>query len=214
MQYRTGPAAFADGEWPQEMLISVDYPENLLTLLFIRQSWQLETMSQLPELLLAPQPGTSAAPSSASLEEWSHRWDRAWGQAWEWYGIERHRELFASISSDTFRDIVENGYAPNPLVSPQWTFDFGDEGLDRDAFYAWSAPLRREQEIELAAEPERISLPSLRTAWSGGLDSIIVLPFAENWARRLDKRHLAVSTTTRNTASSYSDALSLPIPNN
>ena len=146
MHYETGPAAAADDEWPHEMQISVDYPSNLLTLLFIRQSWQLQTMTQLPELLLAPQPGTSVAPSGASLEEWSRRWDRAWGQA--------------------------------------------------------------------SAEPERMSLPSLRTAWSGGLDSIIVLPFAENWTRRLDKRHLAVSTTTRNAASSYSAALSLPIPNN
>lgn len=208
MHYDPVSTSSPDGEWPREMQISVDYPSNLLTLLFIRQSWRLKTATYIPELSLAPHPGSSAAPMRVSPEEWAQRWDQAWIQAWRWYGIERQRELFGVVTPETFRELVNKGNPLNPVMSPQWAIEYGDEGLDREAFYAWTAPLRKEeQETEFETEPERVSLPALRAAWEQGLDSIIVLPFNVKWARRIDSRHLAVSTSTRNDPHAYAAAL-------
>ena len=55
--------------------------------------------------------------------------------------------------------------------------------------------------------PEPQSLPALIAAWEGGLDTVIVLPYAGYFARRVTQRHLAVSAATRNDPDSYSRAL-------
>jgi hypothetical protein len=58
-----------------------------------------------------------------------------------------------------------------------------------------------------AESPEPRSLPALIAAWQGGLDTVIVLPYAGFFARRITKRHLAVSAAARNDPESYSRAL-------
>lgn len=76
-------------------------------------------------------------------------------------------------------------------------------GIDRDAFNAWSSSLSPIPPKDL----ERQSLPDLIPAWESGLDTIVVLPYAGYFARRITRRHLAVSAATRNDPASYAMAL-------
>ena len=70
--------------WPHDMVISVDQPNNLLTLLFVRDVWDIARDMDIPALAPPPTPGNSMRPESPSPDVWSERWVETWHAAWAW----------------------------------------------------------------------------------------------------------------------------------
>lgn len=197
--------------WPHDMVIRVDdSPHHLTILLFIRHAWGIAANADVPGLQPVPDSGSSQLPDSADRSEWEARWHHAWGRAWDWYAVE-DPEPKRLPTPELIRDVWRPGQGLNPVIPPIWQAEYGWAGIDPDAYSTWQqqcsphayAPPRR-----IAAElPEPRSLPALIAAWEGGLDSVIVVPYAGFFARRITRRHLAVSATTRNDPGSYTRAL-------
>ncbi len=73
-----------------------------------------------------------------------------------------------------------------------WTTEYDWDGLDRAAFNNSHGDL-------IPAVPndaERKNLSDLMPAWESGVDTIIVLPYAGYFAKRISPRHLAMSAAT------------------
>ncbi|MCP1415696.1 hypothetical protein J3D46_005038 [Paenarthrobacter sp. A20] len=141
-------------------------------------------------------------PVSASSEEWADRWRIAWDRAWDWYKIQEPDRM-KHPTPELIRQVSRPGQELHPLIPPLWTTEYGWDGLDGDAFNNWHASL---SEIPPSGA-ERGSLSDLIPAWESGLDTIIVLPYRGYFARRVTRRHLAVSAATRNDPATYGRAL-------
>lgn len=198
--------------WPHDMAITLeDRPLPLNLLLFIRHAWAIAANADIPEVLPAPAPGTSKAPATASLAEWESRWRTAWERAWDWYQIAGpSRPQYPTEESmhqmqETLRQVMRPGQPLHPLVPPLWTAEYGWDGIDQEAFNAWYQSLTP----KFRTDEERQNLPSLIPAWESGLDTIIVLPYDGHFAQRVTRRHVAVSSSSRNDPDSYSRALQL-----
>lgn len=204
--------------WPRGMAIYVnDTPHHLLILLFVRQAWGIAADADVRGLDPLPYIGTSRMPDSAARGEWDERWHRAWAKAWEWYTVQEPDPTIHPTPGFP-HEASRPGQPLNPLIPPFWQAEHGWTGIDADAYNAWerkcsprSFPQPRGTREESAAElPEPQSLAALIAAWEGGLDTVIVLPYSGYFARRITKRHLAVSAATRNDPVSYSKALGTP----
>ncbi|WP_427016355.1 hypothetical protein ACQCSX_16565 [Pseudarthrobacter sp. P1] len=197
--------------WPHDMVISVDEgPFHICQLLYIRSAWGIADDVDVPALDPVPDPGTSAPPATASLDEWSARWAVAWQRAWDWYGIPEPRPWRPDHlpTQELMRSLSVPGQPLHPLVPPFWQAEYGDAGIDRDAYGPWQNSLHPIPEPHRVEEtPERLSLPALIEAWRGGLDTVVTLPYRGFYARRITRRHLAVSTATRLDPEMYSRAL-------
>lgn len=75
--------------------------------------------------------------------------------------------------------------------------EHGDQGVDPNALFRWEKSLQDDHSAPLEERPERRNLDALIPAWRAGIDSIIVLPYRGYFARRVTRRHLAVSKATR-----------------
>jgi hypothetical protein len=200
----------ARNPWPHDMAITVeDHPLALNQLLFIRHNWVIAADAGIPELMPPPASGTSRVPGSASLAEWESRWRTAWERAWTWYQIaDSTRPQYPTQENmrqmqETIRQAMQPGQPLHPLIPPLWTTEYGWDGIDQDAFNTWDQSLAP----KIPTDAERQNLTSLIPAWESGLDTIIVLPYTGYFAKRVTRRHLAVSAATRNDPESYSRAL-------
>jgi hypothetical protein len=101
------------------------------------------------------------------------------------------------------RQVMQPGQPLHPLIPPLWTSEYGWDGIDQDAFNTWEQSMAQ----KVPTDPERKNLSSLIPAWKSGLDTIIVLPYAGYFAKRVTRGHLAVSAATRNDPESHSRAL-------
>jgi hypothetical protein len=192
-----------ENPWPHEMAITVDAPNNILELLFIRSAWGIVLELRLPALVPAPFGGSSSPPSDVGIEEWSQRWHQLWGRAWLWY--ERWDE--SHIQAEKLR-LSESPARFNPEFQPPfWEVEYGHDGIDREALAAWREQLRLLEGRSMKKEPERVCLPALIPAWQSGLTTVITLPYAGYFAERILKTHLVVSNQTREDPDSYSRAL-------
>jgi hypothetical protein len=200
--------------WPHDMIIRVDdTPQHLTILLFIRQAWGIADGAAVPPLDPVPDIGASQLPEAPGRTVWEARWHRAWERAWQWYSIQEP-DPTVRPTPGFIREVWAPGRDPNPLIPPFWQSGYGWEGIDGDAYSAWlrrCSPHAYEQPPQrtrrAAAAPEPRSLAALIAAWQGGLDTVIVLPYAGYFARRITNRHLAVSAVTRNDPASYTRAL-------
>jgi hypothetical protein len=189
--------------WPQEMVITVDdHPLSLNLLLFVRHAWSLVSDADIPRLTPAPDPGASQAPDTASLSEWNERWRIAWNRAWAWYTIQ-DEDRTKHPTQEILREVFQPGQELHPLVPPLWTVEYDWDGLDQAAFNSWDRSLSP----LTPTDEERKNLQDLIPAWESGLDTVIVLPYDGYFARRITRRHLAVSAATRNDPATYSRAL-------
>ena len=192
-----------ENRWPHDMVIALgDNPLSLNLLLFVRHAWSLASDADIPGLIPFPDPGASRAPDSASLSEWNDRWRVAWKRAWDWYKIQdpdrtKHPTL------ETMQEVLRPGQELHPLIPPLWTAEYASEGVDFEAFNRWVGRLRPLTPTDV----ERRSLTDLIPAWESGLDTVIVLPYEGFFAKRITRRHLAVSATTRNDPVTYRRAL-------
>ncbi|MBN9605002.1 MAG: hypothetical protein J0G30_00110 [Actinomycetales bacterium] len=190
--------------WPHDMVLRIDQPGHLLTLLFIRAAWALPTAVELPPLEPVPDAGASAMPDTASRGEWAARWEMAWQRAWAWYDLDGVGQRHPT--PETLRSLGPG----SPLIAefpPMWEIEHGDAGIDRAAFAAWSMSQHDDHHKPLEEHPERRNLDELIPAWRSGIESIIVLPYAGYFARRVNRRHLAVCKTTRDDPDLYARAL-------
>lgn len=189
--------------WPHDMVITItDDDPFFIELLFLRAAWHLD-IPDVPQLdaALAVRAAETPPDSRAELErQWLANWQLAWQRfddrpgyadgAPEEEGLERLRSYLAARfwgSSD----------------------DWADE-IDRDAFNRWQASVRDDFIKHGGLDsPEHRSLPSLVEAWASGVTGIVQLPFAGPYAKRVGRRHLLVSRTTRMDPALYSEALRL-----
>lgn len=189
--------------WPHDMVIRVeDHPVALNLLLFVRRSWSLAADLDIPELQPAPERGSSARPESASVAEWEYRWRTAWNRAWRWYDI-KDSDPTHLPTPEIIREVSRPGQDLHPLIPPLWTADYGQEGLDWDAFSEWDRALTP----HFPSYAERLCLPDLIDAWRSGMENVIVLPYAGYFAQRVSRSYLAVSAVTRNAPEDYCKAL-------
>jgi hypothetical protein len=200
--------------WPHDMVIHVDdTPQHLAILLFIRQAWGIADRADVPPLDPVPDIGASQLPEVPGRKEWETRWHRAWERAWQWYSVQEP-DPAVRPAPGFIREVSAPGRDLNPLIPPFWQSAHGWDGIDADAYSAWlrrcslhaygQPPLRTRRAGDF---PEPQSLPALIAAWLGGLDTVIVLPYAGFFARRITSRHLAVSAVTRGDPASYTRAL-------
>lgn len=188
--------------WPHDMVISVDQPDNLLTLLFVRHVWSIARDADIPVLSPPPAPGNSTRPESPSSDVWAARWVETWSAAWAWYADGAGGPALEAARSDpraALAAVVAN-------LPPMWETQYGSAGIDRDAVWRWmqtlhDAPVPRDE------APERRNLSDLVAAWRDGIDSIIVLPYGIGFSKRVTTRHLVVSSTTRDDPALYCQAL-------
>lgn len=185
------------------MVISIDdHPLALNLLLFVRHAWSIVPDVDVPVLDRAPNPGASAMPVSASRDEWTDRWQIAWQRAWDWYSIQEP-DRTKHPTPEIMQDVLRPGQELHPLMPPLWTSEYEWEGLDREAFNQWQATLSPFP----PRGSERKNVADLIPAWESGLDTVLVLPYAGYFARRMTRRHLAVSAVVRNAPDLYGRAL-------
>ncbi|WP_219816503.1 hypothetical protein [Arthrobacter sp. Y81] len=197
--------------WSQDMVIRVDdNPQHLTVLLFIRQAWGIAASADVPPLSPVPEGGASRLPAVPDRNEWEARWHRAWGRAWDWYAVQEP-DPTVRPAPGYIREFSQPGRDLNPLIPPFWQAEYGWDGIDGDAYGDWqrrcSPPAHGQPRRKAADSPEPQSLPALVAAWKNGLDTVVVLPYAGFFARRITNRHLAVSAETRNDPASYTQAL-------
>lgn len=190
-----------DNPWPHDMVIRIDEtPNALLTLLFVRAAWELAPEADVPDLDPHPSCGASAAPATATREQWSERWVTVWDRAWAWYGPPGAGPRPPAAEPGPLRPDDPQG------ASIWWEAEHGLDGIDRDALRRWKATLREPRPVPLDREPERRNLDALIPAWRAGIDSVLVLPYRGYYARRVGARHLVVSRTTRDDPALYDRA--------
>jgi hypothetical protein len=192
-----------DNPWPHDMVIRVEEPSNIDELLFIRSAWAIASDALVPPLEPEPDPGDSACPSSASIEEWSARWHRAWTRAWQWYAIADQSFPTQAV----LRSLSVPGQPLHPSFPPFWSVEHGRDGIDLDAFGRWQGRFREHEMRPFDEEPERVCLASVIAAWQRGLTTVLTMPYSGYFAERIAPQLLVVSLDTRNHPESYDSAL-------
>lgn len=199
---------FADGldhgPWPHDMLITIEeQPSTLMLLLFVRDAWGLD-LNGVPPLEASPSPGATRPPDEMDRDETNGRWAADWARAIEAVSpssapirepdAELKRLLDADLSFDELMEAVS--------IETYWR-----AGLDAEAEWAWRRSLEPDRSVGWPS-PEHNAVEWLVPVWQSGLRTIIELPFAGYFARRLDREHTLVSRVTRHNPELYSLALS------
>lgn len=188
--------------WPKNMIIRVDgHAQNLKMLLFVRQAWMVAQDIHIPELSPVPGTGTSKIPESASREVWDERWKQQWERSWDWFNVSAVQD--APVTQGEMQTLARPGQDLHPMVPPFWTVEYGEDGVDLEAFNTWD----RQTMPHFPSRSEQNSLPALVKAWKDGITTIIVLPYEGYFAQRLNGTHLVISADTRNDPKLYTEAL-------
>ncbi|MDA3804072.1 hypothetical protein [Clavibacter sp. CT19] len=189
--------------WPHDMVLRIDEPRELTSLLFVREAWRL-AIDDVPALDGVPDVGASARPAGLGDAEAVERWRSEWARAWP--RLAALREAMHAPQEERMR--LLRGIAPDVQAAGRLSLG---EGIDRDAFEAWHATLHDDHRLPLAEHPERICVEALADAWRTGLASIVQLPYAGYHAERIDPATLVVSRTTRHDPAMYRRALATPV---
>jgi len=199
-------------QWPQDMAITVDISSGkLMFLLFVREAWNIEGVD-LPGIDPVPAVGGSVRPEKVEADDLLAEWNTAWAYAVADLSYERvphpvDPATQARLDAMSLEELLA-------IDDPRRTGIFAD-GVDREAYGAWdwftkSVP----NSTSFEDQPERRNLAELVPAWRAGLRKITELPFADDWARRINTPHLLVSTRTRLDREHYGRALSRPVEPN
>ena len=195
--------------WPQDMVITVDDdPQQLLELLWLRDTWALAAGHLDP-----PPPLVQAAGAAAVPDDGFAMWDAAWSGLWQ--GAVKHAGRV--IGADTHAKLTQPNLDPierrallAEIVGPNWHDQFGDEGLG-DAYQSWQAVHQQSRSARrrelMSAELERNALDELVPAWKRGLTKIVTIPCRGDHTRVLGARTLLVTDETREDLSRYRRAL-------
>lgn len=209
-------ASTPEGQWPHDMLITVDdQPLSLLELLWLREAYGLGPRgADLPPLLLDPPP---ALPRSAiNIEEHEKQeWERAWPRVWH-AAVAHVGEVRNPVASDeldaTNDGSIERADLLRRIIGPRWRDTFGHGAFDNNWYRAWlqgqtggnwAATRTRAED-----EPEQRDLAGLVPAWRAGLIKIVTIPCLGEFTRRVGKNTLLLTAQTRQNSDSYRYALS------
>jgi hypothetical protein len=193
--------------WPHDMVLRIDEPRELTSLLFVREAWGLP-IDDVPALDEAPDVGTSARPAGCDEPEVVAGWRVEWARALSMHAPEDRTirapdDRTARLLRELDDDALVAAIAADRLVASR--------GIDHPAFEAWHSTLHDEHRAMLAETPERVCLPELVAAWRRGLESIVQLPLAGYFAERIHASTLVVSRTARHDPDMYRRALAAPI---
>lgn len=92
-------------------------------------------------------------------------------------------------------------------MPPFWWAGYGAVGIDQGAYNDWEQSLQIVPLKRAGDSPLRQSLPALIAAWEGGLDTVIIVPYARYFARRTTTRHLLVSRSAHDNPAEFTRAL-------
>jgi hypothetical protein len=198
--------------WPHDMVIRIqDDPHALVDLLFVREAWRLAPLGDdlPPELDLVVPRLTGVDEDTRAA--WSAQWPDVWRAALTHAGRERDPMAFERLrtlppGSPERERVLDEMFGPTARDA------FGDEAFP-DAFDTWKSAwteavvARVHRPRPLDEEPERICLDALVPAWRAGLTTVIELPVADDFTRRVGANALAVSSATRADPTRYRAAL-------
>ena len=153
--------------------------------------------------------GGSARPENVENGELVDEWNTEWAHA------------VADLSFDRVPHPVDSaaqarldGMSIEELLAiddPRRTGIFAD-GVDLEASGAWDWSTKSPPNpTSIEDQLERRNIAEFVPAWHAGLRKISELPFAEDWARRINTPHLLVSTHSRFDRQYYGRTLSLPV---
>ncbi|TQL53949.1 hypothetical protein [Subtercola boreus] len=206
--------------WPRDMVISIDENDALLVrLLFVRAAWGLGA-NGVPAVVGLGEVGTGAGrvigssrlPPDVGFAKADYLWRDEWERSWERFDVRDRRVRPMDARQREVLDATPDAdLGAAYLIGPS---RFWSEGIDEEAFDRWNHGLF-ERTIQghrtpLEESPERRALPALVSAWKTGLTNILQLPFAGDFAERINANYLVVSEETRLDAALYSRALALP----
>jgi hypothetical protein len=181
------------------MVISIDQPSTLTLLLFVRSAWGLAA-DGVPPLDHEPPTGATRAPAGLDRAAANARWRDDWARALdavtpraEWISREPDALTLLMLEADS------EGYFDR-IASVE---TFWREGLDDEAWWAWQRRL-----TEHRGSPEHEVVEWLVPVWQSGVTTIVELPFAGYYVRRLSRETIVVSAATRHDPQLYSLALS------
>jgi hypothetical protein len=196
-------------QWPQDMAITIDNSSGkLMFLLFVREAWNIENVD-LPGINPIPDIGGSARPVNVENDELLNEWDTAWAHAVADLSFDRvpHPVDSAAQARLDAMSIEELLAIDDPCRAGIFA-----NGVDLEAYGAWDWSTKSlPNPTSFEDQPERRNLAELVPAWGAGLRKVTELPFAGDWARRINIPHLLVSTHSRFDRQSYGRALSLPV---
>lgn len=191
--------------WPHDMIITVDdRPQQLLELLWVRDTWSLAAGHPDP-----PPSLVQAAPAGAIPDDGWATWNAAWSGLWQ--GAVEHAGRV--IGADAHAKLTRPNLAPPErrallaqIVGPNWRDQFGDEGLG-DAYQSWQAVHQRNRGARrrelMSAELERHALDELAPAWKRGLTKIVTIPCRGDHTRTIGAHTLLVTDETREDLGRY-----------
>ncbi|MBP2457422.1 hypothetical protein ABID70_002951 [Clavibacter michiganensis] len=193
--------------WPHDMVLTIDEPRRLTSLLFVREAWRL-SIDDVPTIDAIPDVGSSTRPAPFDEPEVIARWRVEWARGSSMHAPEdrtirapdaRTARLLRDLDDAALVDAI----AGDRLIA--------SSGIDHEAFEGWHATLHDRHRVPLAETPERVSVHALAAAWRRGLTSIVQLPFAGYFAERIHASTLVVSRTARHDPELYRRALAEPI---
>jgi hypothetical protein len=184
---RGATVRFEDGddvhEWPNDMTIRVSDGANLIDLLWLRHMAVGNAEPSLPPAAIPGEPVSSD----------DHRLVGIWEKLWK-ESLEHSRRI---------QELAPRAVAEHPeLWAAPDIGAFADElGLDvGEGVRAW-------RDVLDFHNAERAVVEDVRVAWQRGLRTVIELPLAAGYWRRLSAATLVVSTVTRRNQAGYSEAL-------
>lgn len=199
---------FADGldhgPWPDDMLITVvDDASTLLLLLFVRSAWGLDD-NGVPPLESEPDAGSTRPPEGLDRAEANSLWAADWARAFEVVAPPR---AGVGVPDAAMLRLLDEYLNLDELLAAASPETYWRVGLDVDAEWAWRRSLWR-QPREGIVSPEHEAVEWLVPVWRSGLRTIVELPYAGYYARRIDTECVVVSSATRHDPELYSLALS------
>lgn len=198
--------------WPHDMVITVQNDSQiLLELLWVREAWQLYPIGDdLPPALDDAPPLVSASQRDAApIAEWGAAWPRVWAEALHHAGTPDDPETLARLH-DSALGPDERARLLRDFVGPSWRDDVGAEAMTEESeMWMHAQYLRRVERRPRTVEdqPEHAELGAVVSAWRSGLTTIVEIPCAGTFTRRIGPHALLVTTETRADPDRYRAAL-------
>ena len=196
--------------WPHDMVLSVDSPNALLDLLWIREAHGLQVRgADLPPLLEeSPEPSPTTVPAEERTR-WAAAWPFVWDAALEHAAGEKDEQDFDRLQ-ETAGGSVERAELLGRIIGPTWRERFGDGAFD-EAHDHWSGSrfdrLKDEHRLPLEEHPERRCLTETIPAWRAGLLTVITIPCRGSFTRVVGAHGLLVTERERADPGAYRSAL-------
>lgn len=177
-----------------------NHAQDILILLYLQNSWSLETKTQVPELDPAPNTGHSRLPSTATQDVWVARWEERWSAVWSRFDSTEESQPETGRSSPD----------PNDQNQTSWFTVYGTDGIDVESFQQWEAEVLTKNGAINPRNSMPISLlPLLNEASMRGITRIIELPYRGHFSQRLSNSCLAISTLTLRDKNDFKGAIDL-----